>query len=552
VTLVKDRTLLVCILVLFIGSSLLYRSTLTYNYSGDDLQYSMLIELFTKNTLFYHPAGAREYIPQAEVQTPFYEANSAMVNPRYLLEWPTSILAGKVWRAAGWDGSVIVPIQAIRILVGALGLVFFFLAMNELLNDKRIAILCSVGLGIGGAYWSYSIHMDQSINMVLFLSLAFWVLARQYKRGFTLRGKIILAALLAMASFYNFTAALSTLAFAFGVAFLHPEASIVAKIKQFILFCAIYGVIVVVGIAIAVSVFVSPASLIDANFWRGVLFGGKPEYNVNIINDTLRAGIGLAKSQTLYPGVAGAFQDYFDTASTTSRVLLLGFFAVILVILLLPFAYLASKRKNLSGLGKIVVILVVWFAAHSLFNWFWDPGFNKYWLMPLLCCWALAGIALYHIKTSGSRYYALAQNAALAFVAVTFIINLTTQFLPESREDFHPWIADAKILAEESQPNDLFISSGHPLDFHIAYYGHRDVVATGLIEYDKGGSTEGIVEAVSKRIDDHLADQGKIYVYGFNLLPADAQVDIQEWIKGFELKPAWEFPDMIIYEVVPS
>lgn len=109
----------------------------------------------------------------------------AASEPALFVEWPTSTLAARIWSLFGWQGSSIVPIQAVRMLVGALGLVFFFLALNRLVNKRWLALLATIGLGVSDAYWIYSTHMDQSINMLTLLCLAFYLFVRQSQTGST-------------------------------------------------------------------------------------------------------------------------------------------------------------------------------------------------------------------------------------------------------------------------------------------------------------------------------------------------------------------------------
>lgn len=94
--------------------------------------------------------------------------------------------------------------------------------------------------------------------------------------------------MLAFAS-YNFTASVSALAFAIGIALLDPDPKWSSRFIAFVRFGVIYAVIVVAVIAGAIVIFVSPASLTDPAYWRSVTFGGKPEYGIALVNDTIRA-----------------------------------------------------------------------------------------------------------------------------------------------------------------------------------------------------------------------------------------------------------------------
>lgn len=539
------------VLIILIGAVALYRLCLPVEFSGDDLQYTMVIEKGARGGLFYHPAAGQPYVPQAELAA--LEAPPAFppLNPRYLLEWPTSVFVARLWNALGLGGDAYVAIQAYRILAGAVGLALFFLGIARLTNSHRLALLTTAGLGVGAAYFTYSTHMDQSINMLTLLILAFYLFVRQSQSGATLRGRALLAFVLACATFYNFTAALSALAFGVGVALLSADASLAGRARRLVGFGLLYALIVVVVIAGAVALFVSPASLTDPAYWRSVTFGGKPEYNVSIVGDAARAAIGLAKSQALFPGVAGEFSAYFEAATTAQKALLLGFFGVVLLILALPFALLGARIRQLGGEGRMFAFLVVWLAAHSLFNWFWDPGFNKYWLVPLVACWAVAAMALAHLQQHLPRFYRPALFGALAFVLASFALNFTTQFWPQSRAENNPWLKIAQEMRTASQPADLFISPRHPMDFYLAYFSRRDIVSTGLIAYDQGGDWTGIDQLVAERSAAHRADGGRVYVYGLEALTPEERAAYEGLLGGAELREAWSYPGATtIYEVV--
>lgn len=550
-----NRSLLLYLLIVFFGALLVYRLWLPNEFSGDDLQYTMVIQKAALGDFFYHPAGGQAYVPQDQVAFLKHSPHAPSINPRYLLEWPTSTLAARLWSVFGWQGSSIVPIQAIRMIVGALGLVLFFLAVDQLISNHLLTLVATIGVGISDAYWIYSTHMDQSINMLALLCLAFYLFVRQSKTGTTLRKQMILAAVLAFASFYNFTAAVSAFAFAIGIGMLHPDAKWSSKFMAFIRFGLMYAIIVVVVIAGSIILFVSPASLTSGDYWRSVTFSGKPEYNIAVFADAVRAVLGLAKSQILFPGISNSFQDFFDSASTVTRAALVIYYVVVVVIMALPFVWLIIRRQKLGDKRKVVAFLVIWLAAHSLFNWFWDPGFNKYWLVPLVCIWAVAAIALDHLQTLGNRLYRPALWGAVAFIVISFILNLSTQFLPQANPANNPWLNIAQEVGKESQPADLFVSTapesqGHPLDFYLDYFGRRDVLSSGLITYEVAGDTSVAPQRLEPRMAAHLSDGGKIYVYGVDDLTPDDRQAFLAHFGSSTLKAVWTFPELTIYEVV--
>ena len=514
------------------------------DYSGDDLQQSVVIHKSTYGGEFYHPAGGLLYEPGLLQAPP--ELAPLPIQPRYLFEYPTSILVAQLWKAAGWEGTVITPVQTFRAGVGALGILFMFLALRNLLNAPLIALIGSFGLAFTAAYWTYSTHVDQSINMMLFISLAFYLLVRQRTHPPSLRSKFLIVLVMAGASFYNFTAVFTTMAIGLGLAFMPPGLTLLQRVREFIVYCVLYGIIIVIIMAISISLLASPAALADPQFWQGVLFAGKPEYGIAIVNDTIRAILGLAKSQVSFPGVQGSLQDYWDSTGQREKILIGAYFGVVLLLLASPFVLLVIRRRHLpANHGWLWITLGAMLLLHSAFNWFWDPGFIKYWLIPLFCIWIVIAFALNHAKQTLPRLYRPALAVSVIVLAATFAVNFVTEFYPDSQPSLNPWAGIANTL-KESPENALFISDAHPLDFYIVYFTRRNILSRSLIEYDQGGIEADVVELINQHIDEHRAHNGDVYLYsGSNIETLATQL-------GFsmeQLEPAWEFPQVAFYKV---
>jgi len=544
----KNRLVLILALLIFILTTAVYLIWSPSVYSGDDLQQAIVIQQLITGIPYYHPTGGRLYEPGL-TETPNPAVQRIPINPRYLLELPTSALVAKLWDLAGWQGNVITPVITYRAVVGGLGVLFLFLALYILRGNAPIAFVASIGLALTSSYWTYSTHVDQSINMVALICLAFYVLVRQSKTGMTLGGKIGLATVLVFASFYNFTAMLTTIAFGLAVAFIRPNATLIDRLKQFVSFFVIYGVIAAAIILAAVAIAVSPAAITSADYWRSVLFAGKPEYGISIFSDTFRAILGFAKSQVIYPGVPGSLQAYWDSVDNSVRMLVGIFYGIVLLVMAVPVVALVLRRRYLpAGERWLWVLLPSWFILHSVFNWFWDPGFIKYWLIPLVVAWIVIALFLDHVRQTMPRAYRVAFAGAATLIVFSFAVNFTTQFLPESRRADNEWLSIAETL-RETEPNALFISTGHPLDFYIAYFSHRDILSTGLINYDTGDNAEALQSVVTEQIKRHRSDGGEIYLYSDKPDGLEAVTLIMD-SSNIRLDPVWEFPNLTIYRAV--
>ena len=526
----------------FIAAALLYGILVTFTYSGDDLQYASLIQHYATGQIFYYPTGSQPYLPHANASH-----DSLPLNPRYLLEWPTSLLAAKIAYLSNWSGTVIAPIQALRILVGAFGLSMFFLAVVRVVASIPLGLLATAGLGLTVSYLTYSTHTDQSINMVAILCLAFAIFVHQTQSGITRRGLLLLIAVLALATLYNLTAVIGVIAFGVGIALFSQHTTLMGRLRTLIAFGIAYTVVVASIIAAAIAVFAGPARLLDPAFWRDASFAGRPDYLVDPVHDGVRAAFGLGRSQILLPGVYGSLNDYIETTTSVARLLTMGYYGVVLLILMSPFVLFALRSRKFGPKGKIVVVLVIWFLAHALFNWFWDPGYNKYWLMPMVCCWAMFALALDHLHTMPARYYRPAVVGLSAFVCVSFVVNLSSQFWPDSRAADNQLLASATRMGTDSQPADLFLSPGHPMDFYISFFSHRDILSADLASLAYGNEESSVENAFTSRITAHIADKGEIYVYGLETLDEKHRSAFVKLLGNGTLTEKWVLPGTTVY-----
>lgn len=535
-------------LIAVLLAATIYAVWLPSRHSGDDLQYATIIQQSVDGRTFFHPAGLTEVDPAIP---PSGEGRlSVPVNPRYLLEWPTSIAAASLWDAAGWNGDVVTPVLVLRIVAGAVGLLFFFLAVRLLTTDSVLSLLATLGLATTVSYWTYSTHLDQSINMIALLCVAFYLAVRRAREP---GNRWILAGLalsLAFATLYNFTGAIPALLVGVFVGATAPGGgSLYLKAREAITFYVLYGVTVVVILLGGVALLESPSAIVDPAYWSNARFSGHPEYDVAPVRDAFRSALGIAKSQIAYPATSGSLQAYWDTAGADQKLQVLAYYGVVLLLIAVPLLLVVRHRKQLGSKAPVVALLGGIFLAYSIFNWWWDPGYVKYWLIPLLAWWGLVAIALATLKQAGSALYRPVVAAVAVVIVITFAMNVTTIFQPESGENGNEWRAIADEL-KASPPNALFISTGaHPLDFNISYFTRRDVVSTDLVLYSQGFSGDQFVtDLLARRVDRYERAGAPIYLYGLESLSPDALPGYMSLFDVSRLRAAWTFEDLTVYE----
>jgi hypothetical protein len=517
------RSRLILALLVFIITTGFYFFWPQYFYVGDDLQAAMAIEQGVTGHYYYHPAGGRLYDPSQ----PTYDPDKTIeLNTRYYLEYPISVLVGRIWHALGWNGDVITPILTFRALVGGLGALFLYLAICETGSDSRVAALISLGFGFSAAYWSYSTRIYQSINMISALALGFYLLLRLGKSssGIGWRGKTALAIVLWIASLTNITAILSFFPFGVAIALVHPDKKITAKIGEFVRFSVVSGIIGVLIIVFIITNSAAPRS-VNPLVWQDAPVAGDSVFGVSPLRDTFRTILGFARSIVVLPNGPNSLssvQMYWDSIDTGERIWLLAFYSVVLSLCAIPVVVMLFRWRRMQNYW-LWITLAIWFVTYTVFNWFWDPGSVKYWLIPLMCWWVVLALTLNHLKDT--RWHLISLNISVVFVIFVFAINFSFQFLPESRRDNDPLLADAEIFKAVSNSNDLLVTDRTDLSFYISYFSDRNVISVSLI-IEASGSVDAAQAIVKDHLERHQSDGGQIYVHASSSanLPLLAQV----------------------------
>jgi hypothetical protein len=503
----------------FVLSLLLFGAFVPRLYSADDLQYAAVIRTAVSGVPVYHPAGGSAF-PASRGDT------SLPVNPRYMLDWPTSVGAVRLARLFGWDNEL-GAILATRVLAGALGVAFFLLAAFRFTGRLWVAGVAAAFLAGSLVYRTYSTHLDESIPMLAFTNAALFVLAGDFATG-SRRGHSLVPVLLGIASLYNFTAVVTAVV----------VSAFWGRVTRF---AALYAGTCAVGVLGGLVVTGSAAKIVSRSYWKSSLFVGHPEYGFRPLHDAFDAAGDFVRALVAYPPVRGlmTLRHYFDSAPTGARVAALLFYGVVALAALVPAVVLLRRR---AALGRPALFAATWFLASLAFAWWWDPRYIKYFLLPVASWCLLLALALGALPDHrrSSRVAILASLCVCAVLA----LNLATIFLPQSH-DGNPWRTAADEL-RASSPDALFVSAGQsPLDFYIPYFTNRDVVSAGLIRF--AANVRKVAQVVSEHVRQHRRRGGPIYVYGLRTVGPAARRDLLALLPGTRLERAWTFPGVTIF-----
>lgn len=112
------QPILLGLIVIFI-----YVTTLTYWHTGDDIQWTMTVESSVTGEPVLHPASADGIL------TPPATSQQIFPQVRYFLELPTVARIYSASRIMEWSDNAVRPIQLTHAILGAAGIIFFFLAL---------------------------------------------------------------------------------------------------------------------------------------------------------------------------------------------------------------------------------------------------------------------------------------------------------------------------------------------------------------------------------------------------------------------------------------
>jgi hypothetical protein len=533
---VRARQRVVVGALVFVLSCVLYASFLPRLYTADDLQYAATIRTAVTGRPVYHPVGGAPF--PAPVQRP-----DVPVNPRYALDWPTSVAAVRISRDLGW-GSEIDAILVIRFILGAAGVTFFFMTVLLIGGRLAVAAFAAAVLATTSVYWTYSTHLDESIGMMAFTCVALYFLVRRIVVGRS-RYDLLVPLLLGAASLYNLTAAVTAVPFGLAWTLEGGTRSSRVRFRSLGEFALAFVGVAAIGVIGALLATGSGSDIFRLGFWKSSLFVGRPEYGFRPFHDAFDVGASFLRGLVAYPPVRGltTLREYFNESSTWRRLAALVYYAAVGLVALAPPALLLRRRPWPDPMRRLVAFGAAWLVSSLLFAWWWDPSYVKYLLLPVVGWCFLAALALTLWLPDAARVGIALTAAAIVTV---FVLNLATIFWPQRREGANEWLAAANEL-RGSSPSALFVSAGrHPLDSYVPYFADRDLVSAGLIRYASGNEAE-VARVVEQHVRQHVCAGGPIYVYGLGSVTSAERRSLLRLLPGTSLRPAWTFPGLTIY-----
>jgi|GEM_PF-3943410 len=475
-----------------------YLLTLSRWYSGDDLRWMLMTRGWVqdKSALSANRAAYLAGVDPATRWAP---------QPRYFLELPT---ASPIYALGGaaWSDNAVLPMETARAVGGAIGVVFFFLALSKFL-PRGWSLALSMGLAFSCAWWYYSVHPDYPIFSCAFTSILSYQLASLLYSGGSAppnRAALAMGVVSAFAMLYLLTGALMipVVILALGLCFSRGQAW-----RAVLAYLAGLGATLAV-VCIAIWVMDVGAPPVWAALFNNARYAGNPSLGVSPL-DIPKAVYGFSRALLTYPPLNHADpSDYWPQAGLPERIAFVAWQGFAILIAIAPFFILARLRHKLGQHQKTTLVLLVWFAIQVAFQIYWEPTYIKWWGSALLCWWGLMALLVAMMPAAQAR----GRAARVAICAVIIFVagaNLFGEFLPNAKPAETRMTALSSALGAASGPNDLFITSQDVLfDFHLLYFAQRRAIA-----YAPPAPASEFVVSLAR---ETLKQKGKIYLCNFD------------------------------------
>lgn len=445
------------------GACLLYLATLSRQPAADSLLFALAVE-----------SGDPRHL----------------IRLRHPLLHPLGWAFVETWRALGWDGRALLPLQTFNAVGGGALVALLYTIAWRLTRSSSAAALAAGGFAVSGATWLLSTDAE-FVTVPLAINLA--VLAvilnadrRAWERPAFLVGIGVAIAVATLAYLSNASLA----AVAVGAARLDTDGSRRSWPRR------------IVSLAAGASLVLVPA-LVALTWLRGAESAGVKllgaygsdgyGYFTPALSDLPHGAYTLARSLLLYPGLGmnDSTAAFLAAASWLQRAGFAAYYAVAAALAAAVPLWAWRRRAVLSrAYGRPLRLLLLWALLHGAFALVWVVGDCSFWLPVLAAWWIVVALLLASAPMSGR-----ALAVAGIVVCTLLVANAALFILPNHDLSRSPRRLLTTAVAEQTGADDIVITpADNILRLHLRYFTGRNVIGA-----NKGNASDTIAAALNQR-----------------------------------------------------
>lgn len=490
-----------------------------------------------------------------------------LFHPHHLL---FNAVGWALWRmagAVGYAGGPLVVLQSLNAILGAAGIVVFYLALRRLTQRSRgLPLLLALCLAVSYGYWVCA--TDGRVNMasVTLLLSAFAVLCG-FWHGPTARRAAGLGALAGLAVLFHQSAGLFLPVALVGIG-LAPQNPMVLpalarrrKRRQCLVCLGAWAAVVAVPYLLVGLLALGLRSPGEFRAWMtsyaalGYWWDFDVWHNLRLDAAALRGAAFVEP-----PGHRGTFHLSRDVP-TALRALywsVLGgwLLAVWAFLLALPLLWRSHHRR-------VLVACLIWIGLYGAFFTVWNPGYFVFWVPVLIPISVLLALAASHYR---ARRGGIVVNYLIGiWLVMCGALNLAVSLGPHLNPATDPFRRAAADVRAHTQAGDLIVlagmGEGAQCEVDIPYFADRDVLSVHSVFSKAREDRTKAEDALRAQIAQTWASGHAVYAFNDLWHLPRARKDLAKHgltprslsalFEPYDKSPAWTGPRGPVWRLTP-
>lgn len=425
---------------------LLYLATLSHWYSGDSLYFAWHVDA----------APLRDRI----------DAHHIILNPACWL-WV------EVWKALGWTGRSIYPLQVLNAMAGAASVTGVFLIVAGASGSLSAAALASGGCAVAGGLWLYSTEAeDATLGLAPHIAVLACLLRLDATRVRSRTAAGMGVAIAAVTMTYGVGALLLPVA---GLVVWQGRIANPSWRRTMVGLCGSFALALLPAVIVVILVQ-------GVGNWGGLsdMYLGGDRYGVLRWDNIPRSVYAVLRTLVLFPGLGinDSTVALLTSASTGRRALFAAIYVAVAAIVVVPLLLFWRHRRRWPLEWRQRFVL--WACLFSAFASWWVPSELEFWLPVASGWWVVVGLLV-------SRGVVPRFAVALA-IPFLIIVNGSAVIWPHHDETRNGLLQAAFAIGRQTAPQDTVVTSPR-LYIFVSYF-----VGRACFNIDVEGSIEGAVE----------------------------------------------------------